>query len=206
VVAQLAKDMPQKLMDTTQTTVWEPIRSVAVADSSRLPENVPVIEHRPEKPEVVGSNPSHRANFFVRTAKTKIRPFQFRWREALGWEDCPYAHRTTLNLGLFSIRFHEWHRSDDKRNMHDHPWHFLTLVIRGSYVDVSEQGRDQLRLGSIRFRRATHKHYVEVPVGGAWTILLTTPKIREWGFWVKGVFRRPLKYFGKWHHPPCDEQ
>jgi hypothetical protein len=170
-------------------------------------------EHQCEKLSVGGSNPSHRAISAGAKrdglAKRKFSPFQFRLREPLGWEDCPYAYRTTFNLGLFSIRIHEWHRSDDKRNMHDHPWPFLTLVLRGSYVDVSEKNgivvRDQLRAGSIRFRPATHRHYVEVPPGGALTILLTTKKLRDWGFWVKGKFTRPLRYFGKFHHPPCSE-
>jgi len=101
---------------------------------------------------------------------------------------------------------HEWYRSDDKRHFHDHPWHFVTLVLRGSYVDVSASGRDTLRFGSIRFRSASHAHYVEVPPHGAITLLLTTAKVREWGFWVRGKFKRPLRYFGKFGHPPCGEQ
>lgn len=136
----------------------------------------------------------------------KIKPIQFRWREPLGKPECPYAYRTLLNLWLFSIRVHEWLRSDDKRHFHDHPWWFLTVVLRGSYTDVSDSGRDRLTLGSVRFRAATHRHYVEVPAGGAVTLLLTGPKCREWGFHVAGKFKRPLRYFGKFGHPPCHEQ
>jgi hypothetical protein len=124
----------------------------------------------------------------------------------MGKPECPYARRTALNLALFSIRVHEWYRSDDKRFFHDHPYWFFTLVLRGSYTDVSPAGRDTLRAGSIRFRRAEHQHYVEVPPAGALTVLLTSPKIREWGFWVRGKFKRPLRYFGKFGHPPCSEQ
>jgi hypothetical protein len=146
--------------------------------------------------EVGDSNPSPRP----------ISKFQLRWREPLGRKECPYAYRWTLNLWLFSIRVHQWIRSDDKRHFHDHPWHFITLVLRGSYTDVSPSGRDELRMGSVRFRRATHRHYVEVPLGGALTVILTSPPVRNWGFWVKGVFKRPLRYFGKYGHPPCDDQ
>ncbi len=152
-----------------------------------------------EKPEAGGSNPSPRPI-------SKIRAFQFRFREGLGRPECPYAFRTILNLGAFSLRVHEWIRSDDKRYMHDHPWSFLTIVLRGSYTDVSAKGRDVLRAGSIRFRRATHRHYVEVPAGGAVSFLITGPKVRDWGFWVKGVLKRPLRYFGRFGHPPCSEQ
>ena len=149
--------------------------------------------------EVGGSSPSP-------SPISKIKPFQFRWREPLGHDVCPYAHRTLLNLGLFSIRLHEWHRSDDKRFMHDHPWHFVTLVLRGSYTDVSAKGRDVLTVGSIRYRPANHAHYVEVPPTGAVTIIITSYVVRNWGFWVKGKFVRPLRFFGKFGHPPCSEQ
>jgi hypothetical protein len=149
--------------------------------------------------ETGGSSPSLRAI-------SKIRPFQFRWREPLGKPECPYAYRWILNLWLFSIRVHQWVRSDDKRYFHDHPWSFITIVLRGSYVDVSPAGRDPLSLGSIRFRKATHQHYVEVPRGGALTLLVTTLPVRHWGFWVKGKFKRPLRYFGKYGHVPCSEQ
>lgn len=146
----------------------------------------------------------------------KIRRFQLRWREPLGRKECPYAYRWTLNLCLFSIRVHQWIRSDDKRFMHDHPWHFVTLVVRGGYTDVShpegkhpstaEPNRDRLTIGSIRFRRATHSHYVEVDKGGAWSVLLCSMPVRDWGFWVYPKHIRPLRFFGKFGHPPCSEQ
>lgn len=149
--------------------------------------------------EVGGSNPSPRPI-------SKIQRFQVRWREPLGEPECPYAYRWTVNLWLFSVRVHQWIRSDDKRFFHDHPWHFFTLCLRGGYTDVSPAGRDTLRAGSLRFRRAEYRHYVEVPATGALTVLLTSMPVRNWGFWVKGQFKRPLRYFGKFGHPPCHEQ
>lgn len=124
----------------------------------------------------------------------------------MGKSECPYAYRWVINLGLFSIRLHHFLRSDDKRHFHDHAWWFLTLVLKGSYTDVSPQGNDVLTAGSIRFRPAKHPHYVDVAEGGCWTILITGPMTRKWGFWVNGKFKRPLKYFHKFGHPPCDEQ
>src|SRR5437667_12181929 len=59
----------------------------------------------PERPietgKAGGSNPPPRAI-------KKLKPFQFRWREPLGKAECPYAYRTILNLGLFSVRVHHW--------------------------------------------------------------------------------------------------
>lgn len=135
----------------------------------------------------------------------KFRPFQIRWKEALGNKDCPYAYRWTFNFWFFAIRVHQWLKTEDRRYMHDHPWNFITLVLKGGYVDVTETGRDALKIFSVRYRPATHKHYVEVNEGGCVTILLTGPVIRNWGYWVGDKFKRPLRYFGKYGHPPCHD-
>lgn len=142
----------------------------------------------------------------------KTKAFQLRWNEALGSEECPYAYRWVLIFFGYSIRIHHFLRSDDKRHLHDHAWWFITLVIKGSYTDVSAGNdantvvRDTLNPFTLRYRKAQHRHYVDVPVGGCLTILITGKPLRKWGFWVNGVMKRPLKYFHKFGHPPCDDQ
>lgn len=138
--------------------------------------------------------------------KKQFKSFQLRFKEPLGKQECPYAYRWVLNLGFISFRIHHFIRSDDKRYFHDHGWWFLTFVIKGCYTDVSPEGSDVLKAGSIRFRKAEHKHYVKVSKKGAWTFLITGKNSRKWGFWVDNKFKRPLKYFYKFGHPPCDEQ
>ncbi len=151
----------------------------------------------------------------LKPERRRFKLFQLRWKEPLGSKDCPYAYRYVLNLGLFAIRVHHWLRSDDKRHFHNHPYWFLTCVVKGSYTDVSELSlsekasitlHDLLSFGSIRFRKASHTHYVDVPKGGAWSILLTGKPYQPWGFFVNGKLKKPLKYFHKFGHPPCDEQ
>src|ERR1700722_4369121 len=112
--------------------------------------------------------------------------------------------RWVLDLGLLSVRLHHWTGSDDDRALHDHPWWFVTLVLAGGYRDVSEDGEDRVGPGSVRFRRATYRHTVQVDPGGCWTLLLTGPERREWGFWVGGRFRKRNKYFYEHGHHPCE--
>jgi hypothetical protein len=132
--------------------------------------------------------------------------FQIRFAEPLGVKQCPYAYRWVLIFFGFSIRLHHFIRSDDKRYFHDHAWWFYTFVLKGSYTDVSDKGKDVLNRFEWRYREAEHKHYVEVPKGGCWTILFTGKHFRNWGFWIGDKFKRPLKYFHKYGHPPCSEQ
>lgn len=112
-------------------------------------------ERRPNKPKVVGSIPTPRI-----------------FHEKLGPAACPYLERWVADFGLFSLRLHRWLHSDDMRAYHDHAWWFLSLCLRGCLVDVSVEGEDVVTPGSVRFRRAEHRHAVRV-VRPAWTLLLT---------------------------------
>jgi len=111
-------------------------------------------------------------------------------------------HRWVLDFGVFAIRLHRWFSSDDARAFHDHPWWFLTLVLWGGYTDVSPEGRDALGVGSVRFRPAHHKHTVEIS-RPTWTLLVTGPPARRWGFWIDGKLRKRDKYFATHGHHPC---
>jgi hypothetical protein len=124
------------------------------------------------------------------------------WNEPLGNAECPYCYRWVFNLGLFAVRLHKWVASDDTRAMHDHPYSFITIILKGYYVDVSEDKVELLSQGKIRFRKAEYKHYVNMD--GAtipcWSLVLSGPVVRGWGFWVNGKFLRREKYFKRFGH------
>jgi hypothetical protein len=103
------------------------------------------------------------------------------------------------------VRIHHWLGPDDDRAFHDHPWWFITLVLRGSYADYNYNPAtvDQLRAGSVRFRPALHQHTVVPGARGAWTLVLTGPKSRNWGFWRGGKFIKANKWFATYGHHPC---
>lgn len=127
-------------------------------------------------------------------------------REKLGRKECPYMERWVLNLYLFSIRVHHWISSDDNRAFHDHPWWFITFVLRGGYTDINPDGRERMSPGKIAFRPALHKHTVEVDKGGCWTIMITGRQVRKWGFWTKNNTKwvKSNKYFLENGHHPCN--
>ena len=126
----------------------------------------------------------------------------FTWKQQLGLPDCPYMDRWIFNGHLFSIRIHHWRASDDDLHYHDHPWWFVTLILSGGYTDVSPEGYEPMPAGKISFRKALHRHTVEVEQS-TWTILLTGPESRVWGFWVNDKFRKYTKYFYTIGHHPC---
>lgn len=125
--------------------------------------------------------------------------------EPIGLPECPYSYRWKISFGFFSIRLHKWIKSDDDRVFHDHPYWFITLVLRGGYKDISPKGTDFLSLGSIRYRPAEHQHTVQLTKSPTYTLLLAGRPSRRWGFWVDGKIVKRDRYFAVWGHHACDE-
>ncbi len=128
--------------------------------------------------------------------------FQVRWKEALGLKDCPYLFRWTIIIFGYTIRLHHWIKSDDRRFFHDHACDLISIIIKGYYYNVmpDENGNPVKHLATAwkpRFMKATQLHYLDIPMGGAWTIIFCGRPYRKWGFIVNGHKWRPLRYFHK---------
>lgn len=136
-------------------------------------------------------------------ARNHPRVLRAAWAEKLGLPECPYVIRWRIEYPSGSVRVHHWLSADDDRAFHDHPWWFITVVLRGSYTDTSPAGDDYLHAGSVRFRRARHRHTVYPGPDGAWTLLITGRPVRAWGFWPKGKFVKANKWFLSRGHHPC---
>ena len=107
---------------------------------------------------------------------------------------------------IFNIYLHKFLRDDDDRALHDHPWLSLSIIIKGGYIEhTPNNGWRICPRWSVIFRRATHRHRIELLrermtcektiVKPAWTIFITGPRIREWGFWCEGVRFIPWQKF-----------
>jgi hypothetical protein len=149
----------------------------------------------------------------------------------IGDDACPILHRWALYGGgvgttaarqgvrplfgwdatRFSVKLHRFLPHADDRSVHDHPWAFYTLVLRGYYDDMAAcpdcdgigQGRirehltaycfachgqgvvlrERMSPGKLRFRPATHSHRTRVGPRPCWTVVVTGPRVRDWGFW-----------------------
>ena len=126
--------------------------------------------------------------------KTTSRPWWWPKRPPdamIGEEDDPYMlrwHVIPRNRWM-NIYLHEFHRSDDDRALHDHPWDFVSLVLYGSYIEMGLRKTRPRRTWSVGLRIAEHLHRVVV-AGVCRTLVITGPTRREWGFvettgWVR---------------------
>lgn len=90
----------------------------------------------------------------------------------------------------FNIYLHHFVRSDEDRALHDHPWWSISFLLKGRAI---EHYRNDIGACVIRipwrflpvFRKAKHAHRMEVR-GDVWTLFITGPKVREWGFHCPG--------------------
>lgn len=120
------------------------------------------------------------------------------WR---GWyRYVPEARRTrwqrfavAVSRALPNIYLHQFLRSDDPRALHDHPWAWASLLLRGSYIEhtIAAGGIHQRAVrsaGSLKVSGPRTAHRIELweTLSGqpaeCWTLFITTPIVREWGF------------------------
>lgn len=94
----------------------------------------------------------------------------------------------------FNVYLHQFLRSDDDRALHDHPWVNVSLLLAGEYTEVlpTKGGTTTSRIlkaGNLAFRGPTSAHRVLLHDGPAWTLFITGPRVREWGFWCPHGWR-----------------
>jgi hypothetical protein len=71
----------------------------------------------------------------------------------------------------FSLYLHHILRSDEDRELHDHPWSFLTVILTAGYTELTPRGKAFHPPGSILHRPAPwpHRLILSRPV---WTLVL----------------------------------
>lgn len=122
-------------------------------------------------------------------------------------------------------------RADEQRHLHDHPWDFASLMLKGGYREkmastspflvlssvspFPECHASKAALESIQFRvvrpgqivrnKAEHAHAVAPLNGPVWTLVQTGQARRNWGFFVEGGqwvdWREYLGLQGRPDHP-----
>jgi hypothetical protein len=119
-----------------------------------------------------------------------------------------------------SARIHVFCSSDDDRAFHDHPWPFISIILRGQYDEIQPSNRVGRRLrkigdefrwvrtltrraGDIAYRRASTWHMVTIEPGTKTiTLVITLPQVQPWGFLVRHGTRRrkvPWQEFERQH-------
>lgn len=83
---------------------------------------------------------------------------------------------------FFSVYLHEIRHDDDDRALHDHPACSVSLILKGSYREITRKGAKVHGPFDIIARRGSTAHRLEVVDGPVWTLFFFGPRYRQWGF------------------------
>lgn len=108
----------------------------------------------------------------------------------IGGAATPYLYRWHIipRNRVLNAYLHLFLRSDDDRALHDHPWANLSVLLRGQYVEHTiDAGGIERRIvyGAVAWRlrlTGTLAHRIELFDGPCWTLFITGPRYRQWGF------------------------
>ena len=123
--------------------------------------------------------------------------------------DEPYLERYYLFLKdrdrfPFNVFLHKFLKGDPD-DVHDHPWPYATLILKGGYYEwlpqFDSKGNKIAEMcvwrgpGSFRVCRANCYHRIELdPSVTAWTLFMPGPKKRDWGFLVNNKWIQHEQY------------
>ena len=123
--------------------------------------------------------------------------------------DEPYLERYYLflkdrNWFPFNIFLHKFLKGDPD-DVHDHPWPYATLILKGGYYEwTAEFDENNIKIGETRHWRgpghfrvcsANSFHRIELKPGvTAWTMFMPGPQKREWGFLVNNQWIQHEQY------------
>lgn len=111
-------------------------------------------------------------------------------RVITGAEDTPYLSKYLVAGGThggWHLHLHRFHRSDEDRALHNHPWPCASLILAGGYRE--ERVRDdgaivtyERRPGALNFIGANTFHRIDLIDGECWTLFLNLPVVQNWSF------------------------
>ena len=130
----------------------------------------------------------------------------FTHEEINGGNRCPtYLHRWTIFQPRrprwlwrgFGIYLHQFVGDDWSRDLHDHPKRFVSIGLRGGYIEYTPATiqTDHRRTDSRRYHApwlrtfpAEHIHRITLLPDRrpCWTLVVVLWHVREWGFWSRG--------------------
>lgn len=91
----------------------------------------------------------------------------------------------------WGIYLHQFLLSDHDRALHDHPWPFIAIVLKGGYHELHNQTIDGTLLsewrrpGSVLLRPAEWRHRIHLPRGKtSWSLVIVGRRQRRWGFFL----------------------
>lgn len=138
----------------------------------------------------------------------KVKDWMFwRWMDIIPRGQERYLVRLYLiNTPWFGLKLHWFEAPDPDQDCHDHPWWFVSWVLRGGYTELRQlidpEGFLWKEWGTIRkrwswcYRSPTDIHSIIKVEPRTLTFIINGPRVRSWGFWKPNRTGRFFRFIG----------
>ncbi len=109
----------------------------------------------------------------------------------------------------FNIYIHNIRHSDEDLHKHDHPWHFISIILSGAYGETyrtyprfDAESHVWYDAGMVIKHDARDVHKITLRTPQVWTLVFTSGRERVWGYrtksgWIDFKTYRQLKRDGE---------
>jgi hypothetical protein len=112
-----------------------------------------------------------------------------------------------IDTPWFGVYLHDIQEPDHDYDPHDHPWNFISVILRGGYIE-KVWPMPWVHLGAGSYRRRWLRwswlamdtclaHRIEEVQPGTWSLILRGKRTRVWGFHTQGGFVPWMEYKAK---------
>lgn len=112
----------------------------------------------------------------------------WRWYDIILDGDLYLTRLNLVQTPWFSIKLHWIHRPDPDRDLHDHPWPFVSFVLRGGYEEyeskdpANEPGKPRM-INWFNYKNTKTAHRISTAKPGTLTLIFAGRRSKEWGFY-----------------------
>lgn len=102
----------------------------------------------------------------------------------LGWYEIGerFTRYSLFKSNWLNLYLHQLSCPNEHTLCHDHPWWFITVILWKGYLETTSGKEHRRYPGMVLYRPADHMHKVLTPFGTSWSLVITGPKGRDWGF------------------------
>lgn len=89
----------------------------------------------------------------------------------------------------FSIYIHHIYKADQDKHLHNHPWNYVSMVIKGSYLEQSVAGVNHIMPFSFNYAKRNRFHKIlKLNDEKVISIFITGKRHKTWGYNVDNFY------------------
>lgn len=88
-----------------------------------------------------------------------------------------------IHTPYFGVYLHKWNQPDPRPTLHNHPWNFFSIIIKGEYVQKFKDRTELVRWFNLIYRKDFHT--VTTVKKGTLSLMFVGKTHNNWGYQSK---------------------